>query len=256
MEEIKNLLDQSAPEAATPPKKRRPILIFFLLSLLILSVIFSFNKQNSNQKEKQFNQVYELTVHQLEQGKALVGLNNLRAVSLLSEAKASLISLQKDFDQKSRQLRTVKDLLTRIDKELEAANQIYKVSPEIFFDLTLLKTGGQGEKITIDKEQIFVLDQKNGVVYQIDARTKAGKIASGAESLNLSIFTAQETDDQYVFDKQNKRVIISDKDGNYKSQYRWTTNQNYSAMVVSEDLKLIFLLEGSKIDSIKMSSPT
>jgi len=154
-----------------------------LAILLILSLLFGFGKRIKEEKENQFLKSYEIAYEQYKEGKALLGVNNFRSVALFSQAKTSLDSLSKEFAGKSQEAKKIKELLEKIDQDLSQARQEYKITPQIFFDINLIKEGGEGEKMAISEETMVVLDKKNSALYQINIKSKSAKILGGGEKL-------------------------------------------------------------------------
>jgi len=68
----------------------------------------------------------------------------------------------------------------------------------------------------------------------------------------LVVATTEEDKNLYVLDSDNKRVVVLDKDGVYLAQYVWTGQITPTQLVVSERLKLILLLAGGKLYSVKL----
>lgn len=64
------------------------------------------------------------------------------------------------------------------------------------------------------------------------------------------IFTNENLKYLYVLDSDNSRVLVLNKDGNYKAQYLGDNIKNAKKIVVSEDDKKILLLEGDKLFSL------
>ncbi|MFA5932628.1 MAG: hypothetical protein WCV81_00010 [Microgenomates group bacterium] len=67
-----------------------------------------------------------------------------------------------------------------------------------------------------------------------------------------SFFVSSDTENLYVLDKGNNRLVVMDKKGNYMSQY---TSDKFSAfidLVVDEAKKKVYLLDGSKIYSMDL----
>lgn len=64
------------------------------------------------------------------------------------------------------------------------------------------------------------------------------------------IYTDQETQNLYVLDRGNARVVVLAKSGEYQAQYLWSGISQVTDMVVSEVEKKILLLSGSKIYEI------
>jgi hypothetical protein len=66
----------------------------------------------------------------------------------------------------------------------------------------------------------------------------------------IDIFTTQDSDYLYLLDKGNGRVLVVDKDGNYKAQYISDNIKTATKIVVSETDKKMILLEGDKLYSL------
>lgn len=69
---------------------------------------------------------------------------------------------------------------------------------------------------------------------------------------NLVVYTSDEVKRVYVLDRDNKRVVIVEKDGEYLAQYVWEGSLLPSQVVVSESLRKIFLVADGKIYVLEM----
>ena len=65
-----------------------------------------------------------------------------------------------------------------------------------------------------------------------------------------------EKDDLYLLDKSNTRIVMLDKKGNYKRQYRWDGVGSVTDMEVieREGKSIILLLSGSSIYEIPVDN--
>ena len=68
----------------------------------------------------------------------------------------------------------------------------------------------------------------------------------------LLVAGSDEGDHIYVLDRDNKRVVVLDRDGTYLAQYSWQGTIVVTQMVVSEKLKKILLLADGKIYAISL----
>ncbi len=172
------------PQSEEQKKKRITFGVVTILAILLgVSVVLGVGKKIAGSRQSRFNQVYDLSLHQYEEGKALLGLNNLRAQTLFNDAKTSLATLSKDLPPKSAEADKLNQLLTQIEQGLGEAGQIYKVTPEVFLDLNLVKEGAQGKNLTLAGEEIVVCDNKNSSLYQINIKQKSSEILAGGENL-------------------------------------------------------------------------
>lgn len=69
---------------------------------------------------------------------------------------------------------------------------------------------------------------------------------------DLVVYTSDEVKNLYVLDKNNKRVVVLDKDGIYLAQYLWKGSITPSHLVVSEKHGKILLLADGKLYSIEL----
>ncbi|MDD2822576.1 MAG: hypothetical protein PHQ59_00710 [Candidatus Daviesbacteria bacterium] len=65
-------------------------------------------------------------------------------------------------------------------------------------------------------------------------------------------FVSSDTENLYVLDKGNNRLVVMDKKGNYLSQYTSPKFATFIDFVVDETKKQVFLLDGSKIFSMDL----
>jgi len=66
------------------------------------------------------------------------------------------------------------------------------------------------------------------------------------------LFVNNTTASLYLLDSINKRVLVFDKEGNYRSQYIFSGVDNPETLWVDEGEKVIFLKEGTKIYQFKL----
>lgn len=62
-----------------------------------------------------------------------------------------------------------------------------------------------------------------------------------------SFFVSDETDNLYILDSGNNRLVVLDKKGIYKSQYQSDKFSSFSDLVVDEKGKRVYLLSGGKL---------
>jgi sugar lactone lactonase YvrE len=78
----------------------------------------------------------------------------------------------------------------------------------------------------------------------------ASKGVDPAFGTKLVVYTSDETNNLYVLDGENKRVVVLDKDGMYLSQYVWKSDSLFTNLVVSEKHGKILLLGNDKVYSL------
>jgi len=68
----------------------------------------------------------------------------------------------------------------------------------------------------------------------------------------VKIFTDAEQENLYILDRQNTRVTVIAKNGEYQSQYDWPGIAGVKDLMVNEELGKIFLLTGEKVFTIEL----
>ena len=140
--------------------------------------------------------------HKYEEGTTLIELNPLRARKLLNEARNELNQLlQTERDLQSRKLLETK--LRQIDETLIVARRRFDVSLDPFFNLTLIKSNSQGDKMTLFGDLMVILDKINGKLYDLLLTTKASRIISGTDILKTALDISVHGEDVYVLFAHN-----------------------------------------------------
>lgn len=67
-----------------------------------------------------------------------------------------------------------------------------------------------------------------------------------------TLFVDEDSDDVFLLDSENSRVVVVDKNGQYKSQYVGDKFKTADDLVVDPDQKKMFLLEGNKLYSLDL----
>lgn len=208
-----------------------------LVVLLGASIFLGYQKRSNSQKTVKLKEVYELSLHQYEEAKALKGLNNLRASGLLNEAKTSLDKLE----QKNQQ---VNELKQQIEAEIEAISQVNKVQPEVFFDLNLIKQGAVGSKLVPVNGKLTVLDSVNNAVYEIEQLSKKSRLLAAGDELKNSLAIAADETAVYILTSDGVMEKAKTKDQAAKIIKK---DEEWGSLV---DLKVfngnLYLLDGEK----------
>lgn len=138
-------------------------------------------------------------------------------------------------------------------------NQIWKYLPT---------TDGYSDK---RKYLTTAADLTNGIRMQIESSiyvlkqggeilrfTKGEKDNFGLEGLDKgvnnpkSFFVSSDTDNLYLLDSGNSRLLVLTKTGSYKEQYSGEKFAQASDLVVDETAKKVYLLEGGKIYTVDL----
>jgi hypothetical protein len=198
--------------ARLPQRKQlRPLLVVItlLISLLVISVMFGIRQREKAQVAARITEVLATVSHQFDEGMALIDLNPIRARELLTGAKTTLeAELRPGVSQSER--KELETFLKKITAGLETAQREYLVIPASFFDLSLLKTGGQGSKMALYQDALIITDTVNKSLYRVSIGSKSSRILAGGDTLALSNAVAVYGEEVYVFADGIKRVALTE----------------------------------------------
>ena len=99
------------------------------------------------------------------------------------------------------------------------------------------------------------LGTTNGKILRFTQGKENAFTARGVEpalGMNLVVATSDSEKNLYILDKNNKLVVVLDKDGIYLAQYSWEKQIMARELAVSEKQGKIFLLAGGKLYSIDL----
>lgn len=193
----------------TKRQKKLLLSIACLLSFLLLSSVFwNVNYNRDKERQRLLTSVFDLVNHQYEEAQSLLELNPSRARDLLQDAKISLLPLFSKFPKNSSEAKKINQWLEKIAEAEVSAYKIFKLTAvPLFFDLNLLKSGGEGEKIVGYKENKAILDTKNKVVYFLSTATKKGEIIAGNKEVKESTVIGLHGKNIYLLNEQGIVVI-------------------------------------------------
>lgn len=172
------------PTEGTSGREKRTLLTVALLlvALLVTSIFFGILKTRESEKTKKFEGAYRSVNFKYEEGKGLVGLNDILARNRLAEAKGELEEIKKISSLKREQAEKISALSEKIKESLVVLSRIYKLgSLPLFWEINLVKAGSEGESLAIFEDQLAILDRKNHLIYQLLVKTKAFKTLGGEE---------------------------------------------------------------------------
>jgi hypothetical protein len=165
----------SKPEQNGKSGKTLMTVSLILLLLLAVSLILGAKQGKNRSSEKRINIFLEQAIQKKEEGLVLTSLNPIKArqnlqegIDILNQAKADKITSPK-LDSL---LKDLEDSLLSISKE-------HPVTPEVFFDLELIKKGAQGNDFTLLAERLLILDKINLAAYIVGMDRKTAIVAGG-----------------------------------------------------------------------------
>ncbi|MFC1721880.1 hypothetical protein ACFL0Z_03125 [Patescibacteria group bacterium] len=112
----------------------------------------------------------------------------------------------------------------------------------------------QGVDLTIDGS-IYVLTSDGNVLKLLRGYKNEFEIKNLSTSLSdpSHIYTNDETNNIYILDPGNDRLVVLDKEGNLQSQYLSDAFTDLRGMAIVESEKKAYLLNGTKVLGIKLA---
>ncbi len=250
----KSLATDAGKLSFSPSRSQKTILtvaVAFLI-LLAVSVVFGLQKKQQEKDHALYLQVYDDSKAKIEEGKAIIDLNPTLARSLLAQGKTEASSVLGQLQNKnSSDYKTLVGLSKQADDLLIAISRVYRVSsPEIFYDLVLVKDKASGSRLSLSQNSLAILDSSNKAVYALQTDTKAAQVVAGGPTLSQSLLVGTRGDIIDVFSPVNGVVEVKVTDKVSKTVIR--TDSSWGQINSLVDFSgNIYLLDSQKGKIIK-----
>ncbi|MDP3998345.1 MAG: hypothetical protein Q8P89_01915 [bacterium] len=153
-----------------------------LAALLAVSIFLGVGKMREGERTKKFDELYRSASLKYEEGKSLIALNDVLARSRIGEVQEQIAQLKKIDSLSQDQEKRIKELEKKLEENLVVLSRVYKLtSLPVFWEIGLVKEGGEGESLAISDDKIAILDKKNHLAYLLSVKTKAFDILGGEE---------------------------------------------------------------------------
>lgn len=184
-------------------QKKRALFTVGLVLILLLTIVVVLVKQKRTTEESlsQFSITYSQAEQKYTDGKVLLTLNPTRARALLLESKKTADQVALLTRDKTKEKVKIDLLLKNISDALESVSGVYKLSTvSPYFDLNLVKKSGMGNKLSLNKGMIVILDSENKSIYSVKSQSKdIGIIGGGPEKFTNSKFISLHGNFAYTF---------------------------------------------------------
>lgn len=162
-----------------------------LAILLLTSVFWGIHKKEEEKQRTRFNLVYDDAKNKFDEGSAIIDLNNTQARNFFINARDLM---QKEIsgikNKRSDEYKKGEKLLQEINTGLTSIGGVYKIaSPEVFYDLNLLKDKASGIRLSLYKKTLLILDAKSNSVYKLNTESKSPEIIAGGDKIKDVKFT-------------------------------------------------------------------
>ncbi len=180
-------------------------LTYVLVLLLVGAIGVGLIRQRQKQQSGAAAKALEQARHEYEEGMGLIDLNPVRARELLQSAQKQLTEVL-DKETNVRQKEEITAQLEKVRSGIDFSLRRYESQPTPFYELSLLKEGGIGERMSLYKDALGVLDNQNSTLYLINISNKSGKILSGDSELKNAIDIAVHGEDFFVLSDKILKV--------------------------------------------------
>lgn len=200
------LIRMRASRVFTP----RSALVYAVLAVFLVSVTLGIRRQMMTSQSK-YAETLVAAQHSFDEGMALFDLNPVKGRERLTTARdllAPIISKK----LRSQEARKAKDLYDEAVENLTRAMRVTRVTPELYFDMSLLKNGATATDMSLFENTIGVVDTPGKTVYTVGAPSKNGSIVGGGEPFAVGLHIAAYGDKLYVWTPQGiHQIRLSDQ---------------------------------------------
>lgn len=216
-----------------------PALGILLLVILSVSVVFGVRKQKENRRREAFEPKYNQALHDYEEAKSLAELSPSRAKGLVLSAQTSLNGLvQEGYDYPE-----LTDLQGKIKNDMGTITGIYSVTPDVFLDLTLLRSDMVGTDLAYSTGTMRILDKEGQRVVSVNLSSKETKIVAGEKDLFGGFAVGAYADRSFVLAPdgvrevgENVELLVPSRDWEAKDSLFYIFGGNVYTLERSSDI--------------------
>lgn len=176
----------------------RHILVYGIVALFGLSVVLGVRREYVTKRQSTITETMKQAKFSFDEGMALLELNPVKGRERLSEARDTLspIVAKKQRSSEARQAQTLYD---EVVSSLTRAMRITSVTPELYFDMGLIKSGAMATDMSLFGDALGVIDGKNFTAFTLSLQPKAGSIVGGGGALSGGNHIAAYGDKLYIW---------------------------------------------------------
>jgi hypothetical protein len=183
-----------------------------LLFLFFISIGIGIVKEVQGHKSTEATKTIEKGQRLYDEGMALLDLNLIKSRERFTEAKQLIDKTKQTVSSKTKEGRMIGELEKKINEALPKATKKFEVTPELFFDVSLLKSGSTIGSFGMYEDTMAFLDTNAKTVFVLQLSTKNGQIVGGGSALDGSQSVSIHGDKVYVFTPEGIHVLnVQDK---------------------------------------------
>ena len=170
--------------------RKLSVITIVLLFVFLVSVTSGVVKKIRDSTSRDVSKVMIEATHLFDEGVALLDLNPVKGRERLGEAKEILEPYRED--------KRVADLYSRVMDNLTLAMHSVRAEPELFFDASLIKSGGSAQSLSLFEDLLGIFDAVNHSVYTLEVSTKKSTVIGGGEAVASGEHIAVYGDNAYI----------------------------------------------------------
>lgn len=162
---------QGYSQQAGPKKKYTFIAVIIIFIILLWSVGLGYSRRNDTALEKKIQSTKGLITQKLSQADDSAFLDLPQALSYISDARQELEMLKKEVGpKKEKEIKEISDLITNEENKITKKEE--KKYDE-FYDLTIDNKDAKGTHLSLDSNNLSVLDNVQGIIYTLSLDKKS-----------------------------------------------------------------------------------
>jgi hypothetical protein len=189
------------------------------------SVILGSVKRISDSETQKLESVYQEVKSGLDEGLALMALNPVKSRERLKVALDALLPYDNVIKTKSKEGLRLAALKKDVEDAYQAVYKRYEVTPEVFYDASLLRKDAKIQSLGLFEDTLVLLDVNGTSAYAVDVLTRRGEIIGGGSAVNGAKLIAAGSQAAYILSEngvfqigfagsQPKQPVIS-RDNNW-----------------------------------------
>ncbi len=178
-------------------KQKKMILTVAVILIILLgvSVVFGSRSHETNQKKQKFEEISSQIETAIREGEALKELNPVKAKETLLQAQGLVNELEELAVEKER----LAEIKSRFDQALATVVKEHELTEvPVFYDLSLVRDQGRGEKMALYHDQGVILDPQGKRLFGFKFSRKSIDVLAGGDDLAGASLVTIYSDRAYV----------------------------------------------------------
>lgn len=188
------------------PSSRKSLYLAVLVLVIFASLIsFQLRSRNLETNSKNLQAIEKSADEGIASASKLEGLNDQIARQTLLQTRNDIETQIENLygaDWKTKNLpdkEKLNQVIAKIDHEVEKVSHVYAVSPQVFYDFSLMKSGPKIVAANLHGSEIVAVDGANGAIYSLMTKNKEATLVVGNNDLKYAKFIDFTPETMYVY---------------------------------------------------------